>query len=78
MINEVSNGSVYCVHCLDDEGYWKKRVVFLDTEVPGWQKAFARRVLADKNVGKMHASCRRVLSCRNSTIGRRRFPMTLM
>lgn len=78
MINECSYGAVFCVHCLDAEGYWKKRVVFLDSELPGWQRAYAERVMSDKNVEKTHVSCRRVLSCRNSTTGKKRSPMTLM
>ena len=78
MINECSDGAVFCIHCLDNDGYWKKRVIFMDSEIPGWQSTFAKRVMHDKNAGKMHASCRRVLSCRNSTNGKRHSHTTLM
>lgn len=78
MLNEYSNQIVTCIHCLDDEGFWQKRVIFLDCDIDGWGFDYANKVMKDKSIKKMHASCRRVLSWRNSMTGKKHSPTTLM
>lgn len=52
--------TVQQIQCLDDEGYWMKRTIFLNMESPIFCKGL-QRVINDKTVPNSYTTKRRVL-----------------
>lgn len=61
MVTMVKECAVQQIQCLDDEGYWMKRTIFLNMESPIFVKGLAK-VVNDKTIPNTYTTIRRVLN----------------